>query len=249
MWRSTPSTGWWRPPSMRFAPGWVLVSAGFDAHRADPLAELAWSAGDYALLTTRVLELAPGPGRTVAFLEGGYDLDALRASSAATVATLAGVPHATGGADEWRSRARRDRADRARARGLTQRSSSATTSSSLVGRKSTYHWPMARNGSGVATHTTASATSPSSTTVDRGATGVATTTRRAPARARHEDRGPRGAPGGEPVIHQDRGVPGQGHARTTRRATAAPVDRARRCSRAATASSCPSVMRSASSTS
>ena len=79
----------------RFAPSWVLVSAGFDAHRADPLAELAWSAGDYALLTTRVLELAPGPGRTVAFLEGGYDLDALRASSAATVATLAGVPHTT----------------------------------------------------------------------------------------------------------------------------------------------------------
>ena len=83
------------PAVDRFAPSWVLVSAGFDAHRADPLAELAWSAGDYALLTTRVLELAPGPGRTVAFLEGGYDLDALRASSAATVATLAGVPHAT----------------------------------------------------------------------------------------------------------------------------------------------------------
>ena len=83
------------PAVDRFAPSWVLVSAGFDAHRADPLAELAWSAGDYALLTARVLELAPGPGRTVAFLEGGYDLDALRASSAATVATLAGAPHAT----------------------------------------------------------------------------------------------------------------------------------------------------------
>ncbi len=79
------------PAVDRFTPTWVLVSAGFDAHRADPLADLAWSAGDYTLLTTRVLELAPGPGRTVAFLEGGYDLDSLRASSAATVATLAGV--------------------------------------------------------------------------------------------------------------------------------------------------------------
>jgi acetoin utilization deacetylase AcuC-like enzyme len=83
------------PAVERFAPTWVLVSAGFDAHRADPLADLVWSAGDYALLTARVLELAPGPGRTVAFLEGGYDLDALRASSAATVATLAGVAPVT----------------------------------------------------------------------------------------------------------------------------------------------------------
>jgi len=78
-----------------FAPTWVLVSAGFDAHRADPLADLAWSAGDYSLLAERVLELAPTTGRTVAFLEGGYDLDALRASTAATVSALAGVPRAS----------------------------------------------------------------------------------------------------------------------------------------------------------
>jgi len=82
------------PTVERFTPTWVLVSAGFDAHRADPLADLAWSAGDYAALTARVLELAPGPGRTVLFLEGGYDLDALRASTAATVATLAAVERA-----------------------------------------------------------------------------------------------------------------------------------------------------------
>jgi acetoin utilization deacetylase AcuC-like enzyme len=78
-----------------FAPTWVLVSAGFDAHRADPLADLAWSAGDYSLLAARVVEFAPEPGRTVAFLEGGYDLDALRASSAATASALAGVPAAS----------------------------------------------------------------------------------------------------------------------------------------------------------
>jgi acetoin utilization deacetylase AcuC-like enzyme len=72
-----------------FAPSWVLVSAGFDAHRNDPLAQLAWSAGDYAALAGRVCELAPG-GRVVAFLEGGYDLAALRASVAATASVLAG---------------------------------------------------------------------------------------------------------------------------------------------------------------
>jgi acetoin utilization deacetylase AcuC-like enzyme len=80
------------PVVERFGPTWVLVSAGFDAHRSDPLADLAWSAGDYALLATRVLEFAPGPARTVAFLEGGYDLDALRASTAATISAFAGIP-------------------------------------------------------------------------------------------------------------------------------------------------------------
>jgi acetoin utilization deacetylase AcuC-like enzyme len=77
----------------RFDPTWVLISAGFDAHRADPLADLAWSAGDYADLAARVAAFAPGPGRVVAFLEGGYDLDALATSVGATVATLAGEVH------------------------------------------------------------------------------------------------------------------------------------------------------------
>ena len=73
-----------------FAPTWVLISAGYDAHRDDPLAGLELSAGDFRSLTTRVLALAPGPGRLVAFLEGGYDLDALARSVGVTVATLAG---------------------------------------------------------------------------------------------------------------------------------------------------------------
>jgi acetoin utilization deacetylase AcuC-like enzyme len=73
-----------------FAPTWVLVSAGFDAHRADPLADLVWSAGDYARLAARVQSFVPSPGRTVAFLEGGYDFAALRASVAATAAALIG---------------------------------------------------------------------------------------------------------------------------------------------------------------
>jgi len=74
----------------RFAPTWVLVSAGFDAHRADPLAELMLTAGDFAVLAGRVRQFAPGPGRVVVVLEGGYDLDALRLSSGATVAALLG---------------------------------------------------------------------------------------------------------------------------------------------------------------
>ena len=84
------------PLAARFGPTWVLVSAGFDAHRADPITGLGLSAGDYADLTARIVALAP-PGRRLAFLEGGYDLDALAASAAACVGALAGerlVPEA-----------------------------------------------------------------------------------------------------------------------------------------------------------
>jgi acetoin utilization deacetylase AcuC-like enzyme len=87
------------PVAEAFAPGWVLISAGFDAHRDDPLADLAWSAGDYAALAARVAEHAPAPGRTVAFLEGGYDFDALRASAGVTAAVLAGAEAGTGDAE------------------------------------------------------------------------------------------------------------------------------------------------------
>ena len=81
------------PIAAAFEPTWVLISAGYDAHRADPLANLEWSAGDYALLTQRVVGLAPQPGRTVVFLEGGYDLAALTNSITATAAELTGVRH------------------------------------------------------------------------------------------------------------------------------------------------------------
>ncbi len=74
-----------------FSPDWVLVSAGFDAHRADPLADLALSAGDYGVLATLVAGYAPHPGRLVVFLEGGYDLSALRMSTATTLAALVGA--------------------------------------------------------------------------------------------------------------------------------------------------------------
>jgi acetoin utilization deacetylase AcuC-like enzyme len=82
------------PIAEPFAPTWVLVSAGFDAHRADPLTGLGLSAGDFALLAARVREFAPEDGRVIAFLEGGYDLDALAASVAAALPALAGAESA-----------------------------------------------------------------------------------------------------------------------------------------------------------
>jgi acetoin utilization deacetylase AcuC-like enzyme len=77
------------PVAERFHPAWVLISAGFDGHRDDPLTDLGLTAGDFADLTWRSLSLAP-PGRRIAFLEGGYDLDALALSASACVAALAG---------------------------------------------------------------------------------------------------------------------------------------------------------------
>src|SRR5215211_6542377 len=78
------------PLAARHTPDWVLVSCGFDAHRADPLTGLGLSAGDYGVLATRMTELAPRPGRVIVFLEGGYDLDALRDGTATTVTALVG---------------------------------------------------------------------------------------------------------------------------------------------------------------
>ncbi len=78
------------PAVEEFGPNWVLISSGFDAHRDDPLAGLNWSAADYADLTSTVASLAPGPGRLIAFLEGGYDLHALALSAGATVAAMSG---------------------------------------------------------------------------------------------------------------------------------------------------------------
>ena len=77
------------PAAEQFRPDWVLISAGYDAHRDDPLTDLGLTAGDYADLTARVMALAPA-GRVIAFLEGGYDLGALRTSVAATASTLLG---------------------------------------------------------------------------------------------------------------------------------------------------------------
>jgi acetoin utilization deacetylase AcuC-like enzyme len=73
----------------RFKPTWVLVSAGFDSHRDDPLGGLGLSAGDYPLMVQRLAAFAPG--RTVLFLEGGYNLEATALSVGSTAAALVGV--------------------------------------------------------------------------------------------------------------------------------------------------------------
>lgn len=76
------------PVCERFAPTWLVVSAGFDAHRNDPITDLGLSSGDFADIMGRLLQLAP-PGRRLVMLEGGYDLDALRSSTAACLGALA----------------------------------------------------------------------------------------------------------------------------------------------------------------
>lgn len=76
------------PAIERFAPDWLLVSAGYDGHRADPLTGLCYSASDYGNFVRRLMPLAP---RTVAVLEGGYDLEATRASSCAVTGALLGL--------------------------------------------------------------------------------------------------------------------------------------------------------------
>jgi acetoin utilization deacetylase AcuC-like enzyme len=76
-----------------FKPDFLIISAGFDAHRADPLAQLALEEVDYAWVTRELAALAGRHcrGRLVSTLEGGYDLAALAASAAAHVRELMAV--------------------------------------------------------------------------------------------------------------------------------------------------------------
>jgi acetoin utilization deacetylase AcuC-like enzyme len=73
-----------------FAPGLLIVSAGFDAHKADPLAQLRLETADFAWITQELLRIAAlhCGGRLVSVLEGGYDLHALAASAAVHVRGL-----------------------------------------------------------------------------------------------------------------------------------------------------------------
>src|SRR5580700_11438040 len=78
------------PALDQFGPEMVLISAGFDAHRSDPLAQLLLDEADYAWATQQLLDIARkhAGGRVVSTLEGGYDLGALGASAAAHVRAL-----------------------------------------------------------------------------------------------------------------------------------------------------------------
>lgn len=77
------------PAVEQFAPDWVLVSAGFDANHSDPLAGLKLIPDDYGWMTDRLRLIHPS-NRTLFALEGGYDLDALRDSTRATVEGMKG---------------------------------------------------------------------------------------------------------------------------------------------------------------
>ncbi len=76
------------PSIEKFAPDWILVSAGFDAHRDDPLATMGLTAGDYYDMTRWIVSLTSIKQRTIFFLEGGYNLKALESSFAACIAAL-----------------------------------------------------------------------------------------------------------------------------------------------------------------
>lgn len=83
----------WEPALARvadLAPDLILISAGFDAHRDDPLAGLNWTESDFAWITGAICGLADrtASGRVVSCLEGGYDLAALAASVEAHVTVL-----------------------------------------------------------------------------------------------------------------------------------------------------------------
>jgi acetoin utilization deacetylase AcuC-like enzyme len=76
-----------------YRPGMIFISAGFDAHRLDPLAQMTLTEGSYAEMTRMLMDAAGAccDGRIVSVLEGGYHLDALAASAAAHIRTLAGL--------------------------------------------------------------------------------------------------------------------------------------------------------------
>jgi acetoin utilization deacetylase AcuC-like enzyme len=73
------------PAAKAFKPQFVLISAGFDSHREDPLANLGLTAAGYATLTEIVMGIAEvsAQGRVVSILEGGYNTQALAQSVAA----------------------------------------------------------------------------------------------------------------------------------------------------------------------
>src|SRR5262249_29255943 len=81
------------PALEAFRPDLILISAGFDAHKDDPLAHLRLLEPDFAWITEQIMQLAARhcSDRVVSVLEGGYELGALARSVAAHVATLMSV--------------------------------------------------------------------------------------------------------------------------------------------------------------
>jgi acetoin utilization deacetylase AcuC-like enzyme len=88
-WRAT-FAGGLMPALEAFRPDLILISAGFDAHRRDPLAHQSLEAADFAWATRAVIEVARRvcDGKVVSALEGGYDLEGLARSTVAHVQAL-----------------------------------------------------------------------------------------------------------------------------------------------------------------
>ena len=82
------------PALMAHEPDIILVSAGFDAHRDDPLANLGLTAADYHWIGDRIAVVAQDSceGRVVSVLEGGYNLEALAESCVNYLSAFAGQP-------------------------------------------------------------------------------------------------------------------------------------------------------------
>jgi acetoin utilization deacetylase AcuC-like enzyme len=81
------------PQLTKFAPELIVISAGFDAHRRDPLANINLDAEDFGWVTRKLMDTAgkTAGGRVVSVLEGGYDLQGLKESVAAHVTALMGA--------------------------------------------------------------------------------------------------------------------------------------------------------------
>ena len=78
------------PRLAAFGPELIIISAGFDAHKRDPLANLQFLEEDFGWATRKIMEVADktAQGRVVSVLEGGYDLEGLSQSAAAHVIAL-----------------------------------------------------------------------------------------------------------------------------------------------------------------
>jgi acetoin utilization deacetylase AcuC-like enzyme len=81
------------PQLTKFAPELIVISAGFDAHRRDPLANINLDAEDFGWVTRKLMDAAyaSAGGRVVSVLEGGYDLQGLKESVSAHVTALMGA--------------------------------------------------------------------------------------------------------------------------------------------------------------
>ena len=89
------------PAATEFDPQLVLISAGFDAHRADPLGGCRLEIEDFAQMTCQVRDLARQAGAPIgAVLEGGYNIEVLPSCVIATMRALAGEGEAISSAPE-----------------------------------------------------------------------------------------------------------------------------------------------------